>query len=187
MPVDRSIAVALTGAVLLACVSTLGDMVWYELQLPHRMMYGVVHGVGLCLAVGLYIGASLRRPWTGAAAGAAIGLASSGGYYVLAPLIGPAVMFAIWMALWMAMAALPAVLGGPRSSRTILTRGLVAAAGSGAAFYAVSGIWMSTPEGRRNYFFHFICWTTAYFPAFLAILYRRPGEGAEGRGGVSSG
>jgi hypothetical protein len=136
------------------------------------MVYGLTHGTLLCFAIGLYIGALARRPRSGAMAGAAIGLLSAGGYYTLAPLLGPAVMVALWMALWMMMAGLLAAFAPSRSDwRPILVRGVLAAVGSGAAFYAVSGIWLERPEQPRNYVFHLVSWTIAYLPAFGAILW----------------
>jgi hypothetical protein len=171
---------AIAGAVAIAALSTLGDAVWFELRLRHRPLYGLAHGVLLFLAIGLFLGVLRRRPWSGAAGGAAIGLLSAGGYYLLAPFTGPAAMFVIWMLLWGALAALEQALAGPAwDRRAIAVRGGLAAVLSGIAFYAISGIWTSRPAGGRNYAVHFASWTIAYLPAFLAILCRRPSRGAE--------
>jgi hypothetical protein len=189
------VAAALMGALLIAALSTLGDVVWFELALRHRPLYGLTHGTLLFAAVGFYLGMWSRRaaggatgspapgaaggaagsPAPGAAGGAAIGLAAAGGYYLLAPLTGPAAMFVMWTLLWLAVAGLVEHLQGRRAfGGPAGIRGGLAALASGAAFYAISGIWTERPppEGR-NYFLHFASWTFAYVPAFLALLWRR--------------
>lgn len=43
--------------------------------------------------------------------------------------------------------------------------------GSGLGFYLISGIWRPfDPEGW-DYAVHFLSWTLAYLPGFVALLY----------------
>jgi len=85
----------------------------------------------------------------------------------------------LWMALWAAFGFLIGRgLGGP-PSRTgeALARGGLAAIGSGLAFYLISGIWSRPPPGGPDYAYHFLCWTVAFLPGFLALLVRRQERG----------
>jgi hypothetical protein len=49
-------------------------------------------------------------------------------------------------------------------------RGLLAATLSGAAFYAISGIWTDPPRGGPNYLYNFGAWSVAFFPGFAALF-----------------
>jgi hypothetical protein len=132
--------------------------------------------MALCLAIGLVLGALRAQPIRGAVAGALIGLGAAGGFYLLAPVMGYAAMFVLWMALWAAFGLLNGRgLGNAKSSMAeALARGGLAAFGSGLAFYAISGIWTRPAPGGPDYAYHFLCWTVAYLPGFLALLARRP-------------
>jgi len=135
-------ASALVGAVLLAGVSTLGDFVWARWIPEHRPAFGLAHGTFLFLVLGAWLGTASRRPGAGAAGGAAIGFAAAAAFYLAAPRLGASAMFAAWFGIWVALAALDARLGrDPRPGSRILARGLLAGAGSGLAFWAISGIW----------------------------------------------
>ena len=132
------------------------------------------------MAIGLYLGVLRGRALRGAIAGPLIGLAAAGGFYLLAGVMGYAAMFVMWMALWAGFGLLNARgFGEPRAqTREALARGVLAAIGSGLAFYAISGIWTKPSPGGPNYPYHFLCWTVAFLPGFLALLARR---GAGGR------
>lgn len=166
---------AVVGTLLIAALNTLGDFIWARFVPAHRPLFGLLHGTLLCLGIGLYLGALRCLPARGAVAGALIGLGAAGGYYLLAGFVGHAAMFVLWMALWAAFGALAGLgLGEPRSSPgSALGRGALAAVGSGAAFYAISGIWQRTPASVADYAYHFLCWTIAFLPGFLALLARR--------------
>jgi hypothetical protein len=166
---------SLVGALLIALLSTLGDFIWARFIPAHRPLFGLIHGTLLCLGIGLYLGALRRLPVRGAVAGALIGFGAAGGYYLLARTMGYAAMFVLWMALWAAFGLLSGLgLGAPRSTAlAAVARGALAAVGSGAAFYAVSGIWQRTPAGAGDFAYHFVCWTVAFLPGFLALLARR--------------
>jgi hypothetical protein len=160
---------AILSAVFVAAIATLADWVWASQLLPHRTWYGLVHGAGLCLAMGLAIGVPVRRPLTGAIGGIVAGVLGAASFYLLAPLLSYSAMFVAWCLLWMFIA----YLDGPvlrRGGRTpALVRGLVAAIGSGLAFYAVSGMWTRWNPGTINYFDHYARWTIALLPGFLAL------------------
>ena len=171
----RGMTQAIVGALLIAALNTFGDFVWARFITAHRPLFGLLHGTLLCLGIGLYLGAGQRLPARGAVAGALIGFGAAGGYYLLARFVGYAAMFALWMALWAAFGLLTGRgLGEPRSSiGAALGRGALAAVGSGAAFYAIAGIWRRPPSGGLDYAYRFLCWTIAFLPGFLALLTRR--------------
>ena len=171
----HGVPAAVAGTLFLAALSTLGDWIWARYIPSHRPVFGLAHGAIVCLAIGLALGVPRRRALRGAVAGALIGLAAAGGFYLLARALGYAAMFVLWMALWAAFGLLGGrALGEPRTStREALARGLLAAVASGLAFYAISGIWTRPAPGGPNYVYHFLCWTAAYLPGFLALLARR--------------
>jgi hypothetical protein len=49
---------------------------------------------------------------------------------------------------------------------------VLAAVGSGLAFWAISGIWTRHEAGGPRYAYNFACWTLAFLPGFLALLLR---------------
>jgi hypothetical protein len=161
---------SLLGALLLAALSTLGDYVWARFVPAHRAVFGLAHGTLLLLVLGLYLGLLRRRPVFGALGGAAVGLLAAASFYALARALGSGAMFVSWMALWLGFACLDARLRGRVPAREVLVRGLLAALGSGMAFYAISGIWTNPAPGGPRYAFHFLCWTVAFLPGFAALL-----------------
>jgi len=152
---------AIAGALLIAAVSTLGDFVWAGLHLRHRVAYGLAHGAILFLCIGAYFGSLEKQTLKGAIYGAAIGLAAAGSLYVLAPVAGYSVMFFVWAFVWIALAVL---VGQP------MTRGLLAMIGSGIGFFLISGIWRPFNPRGWDYAVHFLAWTVAFLPGFLALL-----------------
>jgi hypothetical protein len=164
------LAASLVGALLLAALSTLGDFVWARWVPEHRMGFGLAHGTLLLLALGLYLGLVRRRAARGALSGAIVGLLAAASFYALAPLLGFGAMFVSWMALWLGFAYVDARLGGAVRPRAVLVRGLLAAVGSGLAFYAISGIWTNHSPAGPNYPYNFLCWTIAFLPGFAALL-----------------
>ena len=164
---------AIAGALLIAAVSTVGDFVWAGLGLRHRVVFGLTHGALLFLCIGAYLGTIERRSVRGALLGALLGLVAAGSFYVLAPAAGYAVMFVVWAFIWLALAGLTgrALRNTSRWSwREILTRGTLAMVGSGVGFYLISGIWRPFNPQGWDYAVHFLSWTIAYLPGFLAIL-----------------
>ena len=172
---------AIIGALAVAALSTLGDFVWANWQVRHLALYGVLHGMAIFMAIGFILG--VRRGMGRAAAGAGLGVIAgalaAGSFYAMRPLLGYSAMFASWMLVWIALGAIGTMLAVPNSSsimaglllRRALTRGVAAALLSGAAFYAVSGMWMPfNPQGWGDYAEHFARWTAAYLPAFAALL-----------------
>ena len=166
---------AIIGALLIAAVSTLGDFVWAGLNLRHRTEYGLAHGAILFLCMGAYFGSLEKKTRVGAMYGAATGLAAAGSFYLLAPLAGYSVMFFIWAFVWIALAIMVRrVLTVSREPwRRILLRGVVAMIGSGLGFYLISNIWRPFDPRGWDYAVHFLSWTLAYLPGFLALLVRR--------------
>ena len=166
---------ALLATLLIAGLMTCGDFVWARFVPAHRAVLGLLHGLLLCLAIGLTLGLPRGRALVGSAWGAAIGVGAALFFYALAPLLGYGAMFPAWMAFWIALAFLQGrSLGEPKApTREILVRGLVAAVASGLAFYAISGIWTRPSPGGPDYVRHFLSWAFAFLPGFLALGLRR--------------
>jgi hypothetical protein len=160
----------IAGTLALAALNTFGDFLWARFVTRHRTVLGLVHGTVLLLALGLVLGLVRKRPLPGALAGAAVGLLAALSFYALAPLLGWSAMFVSWMALWIGFAFVDARLRGAGGAREALLRGVLAALGSGLAFYAVSGIWTQPAPGGPDYARHFLCWTVAFFPGLAALL-----------------
>jgi len=170
MSVPAGVRAAIVGAVLIAAVSTLGDFIWAGFGLRHRPAYGLAHGTLLFLCIGLYLGVTARRPALGAFAGALIGFAAAGSFYLLAPLAGYSVMFLVWFGLWIALGAFNGWLNGQIKLGGAFVRGIIAAVLSGLAFYLVSGIWLPFDPKGWDYLAHFGAWTLAYLPGFAALF-----------------
>jgi len=168
------IAASIGGALVMAAVSTFGDFVWATWIARHRMIFGLTHGMLLFLCMGLYLGAIAQRPAIGALAGALIGFIAAGSFYLLAPLAGYSVMFFVWIGLWAAFGALHRWLQRERLTLgSAFLRGMAAALLSGAAFYAISGIWRPFHPRGWDYAVHFAAWTIAFLPGFLALILKR--------------
>lgn len=166
---------ALIGALVLAAISTLGDWIWAHYVSRHRMVFGLLHGTLLLLALGLYLGVLRKRAVLGALGGAVVGLAAAASFYGLARLMGTSAMFVSWMALWIGFALLDArVLQRAVPLREAIIRGMVAAIGSGLAFYAISDIWTRPRPGGPAYGYNFLSWTLAFLPGFMALVVSKP-------------
>jgi hypothetical protein len=164
-------AAALAGALLLGAVNTLGDFVWAPFVPAHHATFGLVHGTLLLLVLGLYLGVLRGRATRGAFGGALLGLLAAASFYALAPLLGfTAALLASWAALWLGLALLDALLRGSFAWREPLVRGVLAAVGSGLAFYAISGIWTGPAPDDPRYGHNFLCWTVAFLPGLGALL-----------------
>ncbi len=172
-----SVRRALVGAFLIAALSTFGDFVWARWIPEHRALFGLAHGLVLGAAIGLVLGVVRGRPARGALLGALIVLVAAGGFYALRPLFGYlGAMVVLWMAFWAAFGLLNGRWLGPHHSLgESLLRGSLAAVGSGLGFYAISGIWTRFDPKTIDYAYHLACWTIAFAPGFLALLFdRRP-------------
>jgi hypothetical protein len=162
---------AIRGSLAIAALSTLGDFIWATWIPRHVPAYGLTHGTLLFLAIGLVLGMVAHRRAAGAIAGALIGAGGTAGFYLLAPLAGYAAMFLVWIAIWVALGVLGEWLRtGTLNPRSGLARGGVAAVASGAAFYAISGIWRPFDPHGWDYATHFGAWTLAYLPGFGALM-----------------
>ena len=165
---------ALIAATALGAVSTLGDYVWESWQLRHRVAYGLVHGAVICLCVGAAIGIREGRGAAGVIVGPVIGLVAAGSFYLLAPWLRYGAMFPAWMLFWICFSLFQWRLGRGRSLASCLARGAAAAVLSGLAFYAISGIWTRPSPGGPDYLRHFLSWTFAFLPGFIALFWKGP-------------
>lgn len=172
----NTIRAVLTGAIVTAGVSTLGDYLWKNV-LPHGLpFYWFAHAIILFSTVGVCLGLPSNKPLAGALGAVAIGCLATAGFYVLQPLMGYAAMFPLFFALWFGLGLLSGrVLQRRDSMNAIVLRSLLAAVGSGLGFYAISGIWMPFNPQGMDYVKHFVYWTIAYLPGFGALLLRRGG------------
>ena len=167
----NSIVLAVGASLLLGAVMTAGDFVWAYFSVRHRVYTGVVHGALMCLCIGALIGARAGRLLPGLVAGPIIGVLAAGAFYVLAPTFRWGAMLPAWMLFWICFAVLQRWLTTGTLGMA-LARGVVAAVLSGLAFYAISGIWTRPAPGGPNYAIHFLYWSFAFLPGFLALFVR---------------
>ena len=172
----KHIGDAVGGALAIAAVSTLGDYLWANFLPHHRSIYGLTHGTLLFLAVGLYLGMRAHKAAIGAIGGGLLGFLAAGSFYVLRPVLGYAGMFLMYIGVWVGLGLLNGRVLQPSRAPLgeVLIRSIVAAIGTGIAFYAISGIWFPFHPHGWDYAVHFAAWTVAYFPAFAALLLKRP-------------
>ena len=166
------------GILIVSAVATLGDYIWYEVGVRHRMIAGIIHGAVQLMSVGGVLGWPVRRVGIGLQVGIGAGVVGALAYYAMAPAMGYPAMFAAWVVMWMLLAYGEGRIlqRSPRPWLTVLTRGVIAAALSGIAFYAISGtVWGRAPAGGRSYLKHFAAWLVAWAPGILAI--GLPGRG----------
>jgi hypothetical protein len=164
---------AVVASVCLGAVMTVGDWAWAALALRHRVAYGIIHGALMCLCVGLAVGVRAGKPTAAALAGPVIGVIAAASFYALAPLLRWSAMFPAWMLLWILFALLQQRLARKETMAAALGRGIAAALVSGAAFYAISGIWINDSHTNPNLLRHFGAWTVAFLPGFVALFWRR--------------
>ena len=169
----RRMAFAVVASICLGAVMTAGDWAWAALELSHRVAYGLIHGALMCLCIGLAIGVRVGKPAAAALAGPVIGIIAAATFYALSPVLRWYAMFPAWMLLWILFALLQQRIAGKESMGTALLRGSAAALLSGAAFYAISGIWINDSHSDPNLLRHFGAWTVAFLPGFLALFLRR--------------
>jgi len=161
----------LIGIVLVAAVATVGDSIWYELGVQHRMTAGIIHGAVLIMAVGGALGWPANNFKAGLIAGVSSGIAGALVYYAAAGTLGSqSAMLVAWVAVWMLLAIAEGqfVRKPRRSWTTTLGSGVIAAVLSGLAFYLVSGkLWGHTTT--HNYVTQFGYWLIAWAPGLFAI------------------
>ena len=161
---------AIVAALVLAAVMTAGDYIWSIFEVRNRMMNGIVHGAAVCLAIGTVIGWRARRIAAGMVAGPVIGVIAALAFYALASSLRYYAMLPAWMLFWMLFAFLQQRLISAETMSTAIRRGVAAAVMSGAAFYAISGIWTKPAPGPPRYSVHFASWVFAFFPGFVALF-----------------
>lgn len=165
------------GILLVAAVSTAGDYVWYEIGVPHRMTFGIIHGAILLASVGAVVGAAGGRLAAGILAGAAAGIGGALVYYALESALARGAMLAGWAAVWILISVFNArLLRMPRRTWIDgLARGVIAAVAGGLAFYLVGDeLWGHRPPGARNYVLQYALWVVAWAPGILAVALPGP-------------
>ena len=169
----------LIGILVVAAVSTVGDYVWYEVGVPHRMTFGIIHGAILLASVGGVVGATAGRIIAGVPAGALAGIGGALVYYALEDALGRGAMLAGWAAVWVLISILNVrVLQQPRRSWTDgIVRGVIAAVAGGLAFYLVGDdLWGRRPPGTRNYLTQYALWLAAWAPGLIAVAVKPTGR-----------
>lgn len=166
---SRDLLHAAAAALFLGAVMTAGDFIWAALRVRHSTLSGVAHGAAMCLCIGAVIGARAGRPVPGLLAGPAIGVLAALAFYAIAPTLRWGAMLPAWMLFWICFALLQCWLTRG-ALRPALGRGAVAAVLSGLAFYAISGIWTRPSPGGPDYTRHFLSWSFAFLPGFLALF-----------------
>lgn len=178
---------ALVAAVALGALSTFGDWLWTHYIPDGAVVPGVLHGVVIFLALAavLALGTEPGRRRTAARdlllTLPVLGALIAAAFYPIAMATGYLVgLLVTWVAMWLGTAALQRqALGGVEGLGRALARGALAAAGSGLAFWAISGIWTSPSPDGPDYLHHFLSWTFAFLPGFLALLLLQPTAGPD--------
>lgn len=173
----REVLWAAAAAGALGAFSTLADWVWAHYLRDGALLPALVHGVLIFALLALVLGraaaprdATFRLLWTLPLAG----LALAGAFYPIARLVGYlGALLVTWVAMWLSLATLQgwAQRSGEGLSGAV-ARGLLAAVGSGLAFWAVSGMW-TDPAFTGGYPTRLAYWTFAFLPGFVALLLRR--------------
>ncbi|HUR19856.1 MAG TPA: hypothetical protein VMZ90_03555 [Vicinamibacterales bacterium] len=164
----------LARTVFVALVATLGDYVWFEYRVPHTTLNGITHGAALLVAVGLVLGQQRGEMIRGIVGGAVAGVAGALTFYALSGALGYlGALIAAWIFMWIVLAGVSAwVRGRVAYLGEWIVPGLIAAVGSGAMFYLVSGIWTDPVRGvSRNYLWHLAAWTLAWGPGIVALTW----------------
>lgn len=173
---------ALTAAAILGLASTLGDWIWSRSLTDGSIVAGVVHGALIFALLAVVLAWALRAAH---ALGRLLmtlpgtGLLLAAVFYPLARAIGySGALIATWIAMWVALAVLSEWARGEGVAlRGALVRGLLAAIGSGVAFWAVSGMW-TDPGFQASLVVRFLYWSFAFLPGFAFLL---AGEGTARR------
>ncbi|MEO7274185.1 MAG: hypothetical protein ABIX28_12800 [Vicinamibacterales bacterium] len=169
------------GILGVALVATLGDYIWYTMQVRHSIAAGIVHGGVLLTAVGAVLGLDAGRVLKGLPIGTLSGIGGALIYYLLVALVDRRTYGTAIPASWVAMWLLVAVLDGRwlraplrRPWGEIVTRGALAAILGGLAFYLVMNVlWGRPPATGRNYLVQFAAWVLAWAPGLLALTVDR--------------
>ena len=166
---------AVLAALGLGALSTFGDWLWTHYLEDGAWLPGVVHGVVIfaALAAVLASHAGTRRAFKVLMPSLPLaGLAIAAAFYPIAKLVGylPALLIA-WVAMWIALAVLQRLARGRvEPLGRALQRAVLAAVGSGAAFAAVSSMWTAPDPAGPNLPLHFLYWSFAFLPGFLALM-----------------
>ena len=168
----------------LGVASSFGDWLWTNYLTDGALLPAIVHGVLIFLLLAMALawaagsGAVLRRlvltlPLAG--------LLIAALFYPLAGLTNYVVALLIsWVAMWLSLALLQrqALKRQPPGVYETIgrasVRGLLAAVGSGMAFWMISGIWTEPSSEPVNYVFRAAQWAFAFLPGFLALLLFQP-------------
>ena len=169
---------AAAGAAVLGAASTLGDWIWLHFLTDGSIVAGVAHGLIFFLLLAVIFAFSVGTPtaWRRLLPTLPLcGFLLAGAIYPIALAVGylPALMVT-WVAMWLLLALLlrwalaeSAEAGGVRRA---LLRALLAAVGSGLAFWMISGIWTSPSGADPLTAQRFGAWTFAFAPGLLALL-----------------
>lgn len=173
---------AVVGALVLGALSAAGDWVWWRFIPDGAVVPGVVHGLIVFLVIAAVLSWSIQRGddgTTGAARGRSllwqlpiVGALLAASFYPLYFVLGYlGALLATWAGMWLVIAALQRRARGSVESRgRTIGRGVLAAVGSGLAFWAISGIWTAPSPDGPNLVTHFASWSFAFFPGFAALL-----------------
>ncbi len=174
----RGLTPSLGAAGVLGLLSTLGDWIWARFIPDGAVLPGIIHGVLIFLILALILGLAakskkaLRRLLL---ALPIAGLVIAAAFYPLAYVLGYlGSLLATWIAMWLTLAFLQRwARDHDEALQRALLRGIVAALGSGLAFWAISGIW-THPALHASYLLRLAYWIFAFFPGFLALLWAQP-------------
>ncbi|MDX1503465.1 MAG: hypothetical protein R3325_13980 [Thermoanaerobaculia bacterium] len=174
---SRGLARAAPAAAILGLASAVGDWIWARFLPDGALVPAVAHGILifalLAAVLGWASGVRRARPRLLATL-PLLGLLLAALFYPLAGVAGYlGALLVTWLAMWLGVAVLLEWARGGGAGRVRpLLRGLLAAGGSGLAFWAVSGMW-TDPGFAGSYPLRFLLWSFAFLPGFAVLLAAR--------------
>lgn len=171
----RDLTLAAAAAAVLGVFSTVADWIWANYIPDGAILPAVIHGVLIFLVLAVVLGraAGTRRATQRLLLSLPVaGLLLAAAFYPLAYAVGYlGALLLTWIGMWITLALLQRwARGNPETVLRALVRGLIAAIGSGLAFWAISGIW-TDPALRTGYGVRLLYWSFAFLPGFLPLLW----------------
>ena len=167
---------AIIAAGVLGAISTLGDWIWARFLTDGAILPGLAHGVIFFAVLAVVLAWPCPEPKRALklllATLPAAGLALAAVFYPLAYALGylPALLIT-WAGMWLALALLLRIAADrDEPAGRAVSRGVLAAVGSGLAFWAVADLWTG---GDMSYVGRLWRWTFAFLPGMLGLLVRR--------------
>jgi hypothetical protein len=143
------------------------------LKLETRPIFVMGRVILVCMLVGTIIGARGRQILIGVVAGVGIGVFLGGAYHVLLPSIGWYALGLTWLLFWIFFGLLETLLQESRGVALAVIASAGAAVLSALVYYALGRSWGQPSSADPNYLRVLIIWSSAFFPGFIVLFWRR--------------